>query len=485
MLRTFFCYMMIGLGLATRLASAQNGELIPEPVPPLPSPEQLHWHQMEVNAFIHFSLNTYTNREWGYGDESPLLFNPIHFDARQWAEVLRKAGFKGVIFTAKHHDGFCLWPTAFSDHSVKNSPWMNGEGDVVEAFVKACREAGLKPGIYLSPWDRNHAEYGRPAYRDYYRNQLEELIARYGPFFEIWIDGANGGDGYYGGARETRWIDRKTYYNWPSVIEFIREKNPEALIFSDAGPDIRWVGNERGEASETNWNLLTPDTLYPGKAGIEALLQTGSEKGTRWIPAECDVSIRPGWFYHAAEDSLVKSPEELFRIYLHSVGRGGVLLLNIPPGPDGLIHEQDIKVLWGFRKILDSVFQRNLAAEAIISASNTRLNSGLFAPGHLADGQFDSWWATDDGVIRAEVEFRFRQPISPRYFVIQEYIALGQRIGAFSIQALINNSWTTVVKGTTVGYKRIVALPPVSSDRFRLVIEDARACPVLSEVGIY
>ncbi|MGC8866277.1 MAG: alpha-L-fucosidase [Bacteroidales bacterium] len=485
MLRTLFSSFLIGLGLITRLAHAQTVELIPEPVLPLPSAEQIRWHQMEMNAFIHFSLTTYTAGEWGYGDESPDLFNPSHFDSRQWMEVLCEAGFKGVILTAKHHDGFCLWPTAYSDHSIKKSPWMNGKGDVVGAFVKACREAGLKPGIYLSPWDRNHAEYGRPAYLDYYRNQLEELISQYGPFFEIWIDGANGGEGYYGGARETRWIDRKSYYNWPSVIEYVRHINPEALIFSDAGPDIRWVGNERGEAAETNWNLLAPDTLYPGKAGIESLLQTGSETGNRWIPAECDVSIRPGWFYHSAEDSLVESPEELFAIYLRSVGRGGVMLLNIPPGPDGRIHDQDIKALRGFRKILDSVFQHNLAPEAVINASNTRLNSGLFGPGHLADEQFDTWWATDDGVIKAELEFRFRQPLSPHFIVLQEYIALGQRIKSFSIQALVNKKWSDLYKGTTVGYKRIVALPPVTSDRFRLVIVDARACPILSEVGIY
>src|SRR5690606_14792267 len=290
----------------------------PEAVLPIPSPAQLAWHEMELNAFIHFTINTFTGKEWGYGDESPQLFNPTDIDVEQWITTLKDAGFRGVILTAKHHDGFCLWPTAYTEHSIKNSPYKDGKGDLVREVADACRKHGLKFGVYLSPWDRNRADYGTPSYVEYYRNQLKELFTEYGPIFEMWFDGANGGDGYYGGANERRRIDGSTYYDWPGTLAFAREMEPDVIFFSDAGPGVRWVGNERGVAGETNWNTITPDTLYAGKAGIEELLSTGHEDGTHWIPAEVDVSIRPGWFYHAEEDSKVKSAEDLFDIYLTS-----------------------------------------------------------------------------------------------------------------------------------------------------------------------
>src|SRR5687767_1724959 len=321
---------------------------------PTPSQSQLEWHAMEMNAFVHFSLNTFTGKEWGYGDEKPSIFNPTSFNPDQWVEAFKNGGFKGVILTCKHHDGFCLWPTAYSDHSVKKSPFKNGAGDVVKELSEACKRKGLKFGVYLSPWDRNHAEYGSPAYLEYYRNQLKELFTHYGPIFEMWFDGANGGDGYYGGANEKRRINGATYYDWPTTLSLVREIEPGILFFSDAGPGVRWVGNERGVAGETNWCTITPDTLFAGKAGIERLLNTGSAEGNTWIPAEVDVSIRPGWFYHANEDSLVKSAEKLFDIYLTSVGRGSTLLLNVPPDRRGLFHENDVKALYGFKKLLDS-----------------------------------------------------------------------------------------------------------------------------------
>jgi alpha-L-fucosidase len=298
---------------------------------------------METNAFIHFTTNTFTDKEWGYGDESPEIFNPTAFDATQWVTALKEAGFQGVILTCKHHDGFCLWPSKFTDHSVKSSPFLKGQGDIVKAVSEACQREGLKFGIYLSPWDRNRSDYGTPSYVEYYRNQLTELITTYGPVFEMWFDGANGGDGYYGGARESRKINGATYYDWPKTLEIVREMAPHILFFSDAGPGVRWVGNERGIAGETNWNTITPDTLFAGKPGIEKLLNEGEEFGSAWIPAEVDVSIRPGWFYHHKEDSLVKTGEKLFEIYLTSVGRGSTLLLNVPPDRRGLIHENDLK----------------------------------------------------------------------------------------------------------------------------------------------
>src|SRR5688572_4672911 len=346
---------------------------------------------MEMNAFVHFSLNTFTGKEWGYGDEKPSIFNPSSFDPDQWVDAFKNAGFKGVILTCKHHDGFCLWPTKYSEHSVKNSPFKNGQGDVVKELSEACKRKGLKFGIYLSPWDRNRADYGSPAYVDYYRNQLKELFAQYGPVFEMWFDGANGGDGYYGGANEKRRIDGSSYYDWPTTLRMVKEFEPDVIFFSDAGPGVRWVGNERGIAGETNWNTITPDTLYAGKGGIQDLLNTGSAKGTHWIPAEVDVSIRPGWFYHAEQDSLVNTPEKLFDIYLTSVGRGSTLLLNIPPDRRGLFHENDVKALAGFKALLKKEFAKNLALKASVKASNIRARDKKFVAANVTDGNKETY----------------------------------------------------------------------------------------------
>ncbi len=268
----------------------------PEPIGPLPAERQLKWHELEFYAFVHFNMNTFTDIEWGTGGESPELFNPTELDLRQWARVCKEAGMKGIILTAKHHDGFCLWPSAYTAHSVKKSPWKEGKGDVVRELADACEEFGLKLGLYLSPWDRNHAEYGTDAYITYFRNQLTELMSNYGELFEVWFDGANGGTGYYGGANEERRVDRKTYYDWPVTRQIVRELQPSAVMFSDAGPDVRWVGNEAGWAGETNWSLLRRDEFYPGSPNYKDLT-SGHEDGTHWLPAEVDVSIRLRWYY--------------------------------------------------------------------------------------------------------------------------------------------------------------------------------------------
>jgi len=278
----------------------------PEPVLPIPSERQLAWHDMEFYAFVHFNMNTFSNMEWGFGDEDPKLFNPTDLDCRQWAKVCKDAGMKGIILTAKHHDGFCLWPSKYTEHSVKNSAWKNGEGDVVGELAAACKEYGLKLGIYLSPWDRNHPDYGKPEYITYFRNQLRELLTNYGDIFEVWFDGANGGTGYYGGAREERRIDRTTYYDWENTRKIVRELQPNACMFSDAGPDIRWCGNEQGWVRETNWCTLNRDDFAPGVVADLEDLRSGQENGTHWVPAEVDVSIRPGWYYHPSEDHKVK-----------------------------------------------------------------------------------------------------------------------------------------------------------------------------------
>jgi alpha-L-fucosidase len=472
--------------LVTLAASCSPRDVSPPaPVEPLPSTAQLAWHEIEMNAFVHFSINTFTDLEWGKGGESPSLFNPTRFDAGQWLRIFKAAGFKSVILTTKHHDGFCLWPSQFTEHSVKASPFMNGKGDVVNAVSNACRLYGLKFGIYLSPWDRNNESYGTPAYLRYYRNQLRELFKMYGPISEVWLDGANGGDGYYGGKNETRRIDGSTYYNWPGAVQMVRSLQPGVIFFSDAGPDVRWVGNERGIAGETNWNTITTDTLFAGKAGIEKLLNTGNENGTSWVPAETDVSIRPGWFYHAREDSLVKTPEQLFDIYLTSVGRGSTLLLNVPPDRRGLIHEKDSASLAGFKKLLDETFANDLAFGADADCEQERGGSPFYAASNLVDGNPATYWATDDGINNAEVEIQLKTESEIKYVLLQEFISLGQRVRSFEIWADRDGEWQKVADGTTIGYKRILRVPVVRTSALKLVITDARASPVISTFAVY
>jgi alpha-L-fucosidase len=473
-------------GLFVFVFSCSKKEVLPpQPLLPVPSESQMAWHEMELNAFIHFTTNTFTDLEWGYGDEKESVFNPTSLDADQWVSTLKDAGFKGVILTCKHHDGFCLWPSQYTEHSVKNSPYKNGKGDVVREVSDACKKHGLKFGTYLSPWDRNHPKYGQPEYVEYYRNQLKELFTNYGPVFEMWFDGANGGDGYYGGAREKRRIDGSTYYDWPTTLEMVRKMEPNIIFFSDAGPGVRWVGNERGIAGETNWNSITPDTLYAGKGGIEKLLNEGHENGTHWIPAEVDVSIRPGWFYHAKEDSLVKTPEKLFDIYLTSVGRGSTLLLNVPPDRRGLIHENDVKALKEWRALLDSEFKTNLAAKANVEASSFRGEAKKYSPETITDDDKESYWTTDDNITTAELEIDLGKEQTVKYILLQEYIRLGQRVKEFSIDVWKDNAWQPVTSATTIGYKRIIKIDPVTTSKVRVSIKASKACPVISNVEVY
>lgn len=454
----------------------------PAPSGPIPSAAQVAWHEMELNAFVHFTTNTFTDKEWGYGDEDPSIFNPTAFNADQWVTTFKDAGFRGVILTCKHHDGFCLWPSKFTEHSVKNSPFKK---DVVKEVADACKRHGLKFGIYVSPWDRNHAQYGSPEYVQYYRNQLQELFTNYGPIFEMWFDGANGGDGFYGGKREARKINGGTYYDWPTTLNLVREAEPEVIFFSDAGPGVRWVGNERGVAGETNWNTITPDTLFAGKGGIENLLNTGSENGTHWIPAEVDVSIRPGWFYHAKEDSMVKTPEQLVEIYLTSVGRGSTLLLNVPPDRRGLIHENDVQTLAQWRALLNERFKTNLAAEAKVTASAVRGDSKQFAGENVKDNNPETYWTLNDSERSGTIEFSFGEQRLVQYVLLQEYIKLGQRVKSFTIEAKTNDGWKKIGAGTTIGYKRIIKVDPVEASSVRISINDAKACPVISTIELF
>ncbi|MFB3853760.1 MAG: alpha-L-fucosidase [Vicinamibacterales bacterium] len=475
---------IVALASVLVVAGSQQPAAPPRAVGPVPSPRQLAWHELEFYGFVHFTVNTFTDREWGYGDEPETLFDPASLDVRQWVRVARDAGMEALILTAKHHDGFCLWPSRFTEHSVRRSPWKSGAGDLVGDLSRACAEAGLKFGVYLSPWDRNHAEYGRPSYIAYYRNQLRELLTGYGPIFEVWFDGANGGDGYYGGAREARRIDRATYYDWQNTWNIVRELQPDAVIFSDAGPDVRWVGNERGVAFETSWCTIDPRGLYPGYENYAAIA-AGSPEGTTWMPPEVDVSIRPGWFYHEAENDHVKTVEHLVRIYEESVGRGANLLLNIPPDRRGLIPETDASRLREFARTIEATYRTDIARLATATSSETRGNLTQFGAGRVNDGDPGTYWATDDDVRAATLELRWPEPVRFDRVVLSEAIALGQRVEAWTVEAESGGRLAPVAGGTTIGRKRIVTFDPVTSARLRVSITMARACPVLSDIGVY
>ena len=430
----------------------------PAPYGPLPSDRQIAWHELEYYMFVHFTVNTFTDKEWGYGDEKESVFNPSELDCRQWAKTAKDAGMKGIIITAKHHDGFCLWPSAFTEHSVKNSSWRDGKGDILMDLRKACDEYGLKMGVYLSPWDRNSAVYGTPEYLIYYRNQLRELLTNYGDIFEVWFDGANGGDGFYGGARETRRIDNKTYYDWPNTHKIVRELQPSAIMFSDAGPDIRWVGNESGMGSLTNWCLLKKDELYPG-GNFAKILGEGHEDGNYWVPAEVDVSIRRGWFYHATQDSLVRSPENLMELYYSSVGRNSSLLLNVPPDRRGLLHENDVKSLLAFKELRDKEFSKELAKGKKIVSSKERGKG--FKATNANDGDPETYWSTPDDITSASLTIDLGTETEVNRILLQEYIKLGQRVQEFKIEAFVNGEWKHLIDGTTIGHKVIRKFPVV------------------------
>lgn len=446
----------------------------PAPFAPLPAPRQLAWHELEFYGFLHFTINTFTNREWGYGDESPTLFHPTDFDADQIVEAARDGGMKGLILTCKHHDGFCLWPSRYTEHRVRDR-------DYVKEISNACARHDVKFGVYLSPWDRNHKDYGRPEYLTYYRNQLRELLTQYGPVFEIFLDGANGGDGYYGGAYERRDIDNRTYYDWPATWQVVRDLQPDTVLFSDAGPDIRWVGNENGIAGETCWVTQNSADFAPGRADV-ARLNRGDRPGTHWVPAECDVSIRPGWFYHKHEDEQVKTPEQLVDLYFKSVGRGASFLLNLPPDRRGRIHENDVAALRGFKRYIDRTFTTSLASAARVSASNER--SG-FSAANVIDGKRDTYWASEDGVDTPALTLDFDREVSFNVVRLREYLPLGQRVEAIAVDGWSSGQWTPFGSATSIGNCRLIRGARTKTNRVRVRVTQAAVCPAISEIALF
>jgi len=455
----------------------------PSPVYPIPEPPQLAWQELQYYGFVHFNMNTFSDREWGFGDEQPSQFAPTALDARQWARVAKEAGMKGLIITAKHHDGFVLWPSAYTAHSVKNSPWRDGKGDLIREFVDACREYGLKVGIYYSPWDRNHPDYGKPEYITYMRNQLTELLTNYGELFEVWFDGANGGSGWYGGANEERIVDKLTYYDWPSMHALVRELQPGAMLFSDAGPDVRWVGNEHGFAYPTTWSNLMRDSVYAGMPEYSDKWAMGQENGTHWVPAEADVSIRPGWYYHAYEDHKVKTLPELLEIYYQSIGQNSSLLINFPVDTRGLIPDSDVQAILELSAKVKEDFAVNLAIGAKVSASSSR--GAGYAENLLLDGNYDNYWAAAAGQTSASVELDFGQPRFFNRILIQEYVNLGQRVSAFAVEKEVEGKWMPLAQGTTIGYTRILRVPDSEAQKIRINFLEGKGEPLIGELGVY
>lgn len=447
----------------------------PEPYGACPSASQVAWQRMEINMFCHFGPNTFTDKEWGDGTETEELFAPTNLDCNQWATTAKKAGMKGIIVTAKHHDGFCLWPNPHSTHTVVNSPWLDGKGDVLSLLRQACKNNGIKMGIYISPWDRNAPTYGSEAYNETFRLTLEDALSRYGDIFEQWFDGANG-EGPSG---------KKQKYDWELFNNTVKRFQPNAIIFSDVGPGCRWVGNESGETGETCWSTLNIDNFTPGTGAppIDTLNQ-GNRNGSHWVPAETDVSIRPGWFFHPNEKP--KSVEELLRIYYTSVGRNSLLLLNVPPDRRGLIASEDSLRLVEFRNALDNIFANNLANYAKIEASNIRGNSKEYGTAALIDNDFNSYWATDDNILTPTLTLYFDNPVTFNRIMLQEYIPLGQRVERFHVEYKdAKGIWRTLTTATTIGYKRILLIPKTTTEAIRIIIDKSLACPTINAIGIY
>lgn len=444
----------------------------PKPCGATPTEQQVNWLRMEWYAFVHFSLNTYTNKEWGYGDESPQLFNPTEFDADAIIRTFRDAGMTGMIYTAKHHDGWCAWPTKSTKHNVTQSPWKKGRGDVVKEFAEACRKYGIKFGTYLSPWDRNCGEYGRKGYLDVYYKQITELLTDYGLIFEIWFDGANGGDGYYGGARERRNIGKADdYYNFTRVVKLIRRLQPDCIIWGAGGRgDVTWGGSEKGHVKYPCWNLVNKDT-----------------PNEKWLSLEGDTPINhAGWFWHPGQENRVKSPEHLMQVYLDSVGRGANLILNVAPNRQGRLDAADVESLMTFGENRRRLLATDYALGAEATASEVRGNDSRFGADKLTDGDIESYWCPNDGTTSGTLEIKLKQPTSFDVVRLREQIRLGQRVTGFRLEARVNGAWQLIDDaGETIGNQVMRKLPePVTADAVRLTITGARACPCISELSL-
>jgi alpha-L-fucosidase len=452
---------------------SQSPAIAPKPYGALPTKYQLEWQNLETYMFIHFGPNTFTDKEWGHGDEDPKVFNPTKLDARQWARTARAAGMKGIIITAKHHDGFCLYPSKYSTHTVRESAWKDGKGDVLNELSAACKEYGLKFGVYLSPWDRNHPKYGTPEYNQIFAKMLEEVHTQYGPVFEQWFDGAKGEN------------EKSQAYDFPLFNSIVYKHNPQAIIFSDVGPGTRWMGNEDGIAGETNWSTLNTDGFGPGAdAPPRKSLNEGDFEGKYWVPAEVDVSIRPGWFYSPATNDKVKTLRQLVSIYNTSVGRNGNLLLNVPVDREGLIHPADSTRLMEFRRYLDAAYKTDLAKGKKVTANGVA-RGRQFGPQNLTDGKPETYWAPPDGMKNSWLTIDLGKPTDINQVVLQEYLKLGQRVKEFSVMYWDGKTYRSLAEQTTIGHKRILSFPMVRTSKLKIYFTETLVAPALSNIAVY
>lgn len=461
---------MLTVSLLASLMLIHSSPSLP-PVSPVPTKRQLAWQEMETNAFVHFGPNTFTDKEWGGGDEDPNLFNPTDLDCDQWVRELKSAGFKGVIITAKHHDGFCLWPSKLSTHTVAQSKWKGGKGDVLRELSDACKRQHFKMGVYLSPWDRNHPTYGTSEYNKVFAGMLKEVLSSYGPVFEVWFDGANG-EGPNG---------KKQVYDWPLFYSVVRKYQPNAVMFSDSGPDVRWVGNEGGEASLTSWSMIPSGRYHPGTP-LYAELGEGRKDGDLWVAPECDVSIRPGWFYHPQEETKNRTPENILDLYEKSVGRNSLLLLNVPPDRRGRLTDGEIASLQGFQSLKTRIYGHDLSKGAVAQASgepdSVFLCESVF-------GRNGSFWAPEAGKGNPWITITLKGNSKFDRVMLGEPIAFGQRIEKFQIEARVDGVWKPIAEGTTVGRKRIVPVEAVTASAVRVTILSSRSTPALDKFGLF
>jgi len=440
------------------------------PILPIPTQKQLNWQSLEYYGFIHFNMNTFTNVEWGEGKENPQMFNPSALDCNQWARIAKESGMKGLIITAKHHDGFALYPSKYTSHSVAKSPWKNGKGDVIKELSQACKKYGLKLGIYLSPWDRFHPAYGTDEYNKVYSLMQKELLTNYGPIFEFWYDGANG-EGPNG---------KKQIYDWSLFHGMVNKYQPDAVQFSDSGPDIRWVGNERGYAYETTWSPINRDEIYPGYPKFDDY-KNGQQNGTHWVAPEVDVSIRPGWYYHPEQDSKVKSPDSLMKIFVASVGRNANLLLNIPVDTRGLIHPNDSASMMGFKQIRDKSLINLLNKKDVIVTSSS---DGKYTASQLSDNDVKSFWAAKNDDHNPTINIDLYTSLSMNALLIQEPIALGQRIIQFSVDLIDENGKKETILARTIGNKRILTFKERKIKNIQVKFLDAKGQILISNVEL-
>ncbi|XP_047323967.1 alpha-L-fucosidase 1 [Impatiens glandulifera] len=450
----------------------------PIPILPIPTSSQLSWQLSEMSIFLHFGINTFTDSEWGTGKADPSIFNPSALDAAQWVRVAKENGFGSVILTTKHHDGFCLWPSDYTDYSVKTSPWKDGNGDIVAELAAAAKDAGVQMGLYLSPWDRHEPDFGKTLeYNEYYMGQMAELLTRYGEVTYVFLDGAKGDD-------------KKMEYFFQNWFARIHQLQPGAVIFSDSGPDVRWVGNEYGVAGTTCWSTFNTTAVMIGGDNDPKYAEGGDAFGLDWVPAECDVSIRPGWFWHKHESP--KTAETLLDLYYESVGRNCHFLLNIPPNKSGLISDEDITVLQEFTQLRKSIFSNNLAKNAAISSSSTRGGKGgsgsasRFSPESALLEEISTYWAPEEKQHEWVLFLDFQEEVTFNVLQVKEPIQMGQRVYGFHLDSLDKNGqWKQVTYGTTVGYQRLLRFPLTKATSLRLVVTSSRADPLISYLGIY